>query len=971
MISEGVKISHYRVLHSVGSGGMGEVYLAEDLNLERKVALKVLLPDFANDNERVRRFEQEAKSASALNHPNILTVFEVGAFENTRYIATEFVRGKTLRDRVAGGQMDLAEMFSVSLQVTAALCAAHEAGIVHRDIKPENIMIREDGLVKVLDFGLAKLVSTSADSAETTLHQINTHPGMLIGTAAYMSPEQARGQKLDPRSDIFSFGIVMFELFGGKRPFQGDGHLDVISSILRDQPPTLREVSPEMPRQLERIITKSLRKDRDNRYQHIKDLQIDLEDLRDELKSENKLERTSGTSQLRTAVATGNGAVKTTLTESISRTRRFTILHVLMIAAVAVFLVSAAWYVRAKMYPAAPVPGTYKTTEIASWNSAPGELYSKASFSPDASLIAFSSTKSGTKNIWVTKTNSTDAIQITNDNFSNIDPIWSPKGDEIAYFSDRGGNTNDTGIWRIPWGGGTPRLIGSLVQRGGLLRRWTRSGKVYYQFEKELYTMDVSTGTSQKVTSLGQAGIVWLDVSADEKSIAYAISKDDSWQIMIADMSGENAKQIAAGEGEINDNLAWLPEKNKVFYNAAVDGIQQVFVVDSRSLQNYRLTASHTDSTAVDVSPAGDSVIIESSKEESNLWRVLLSDSQESPLVRDLNAKLWPSVSPDNQKVAFQSIKNLSGGNKLWDGDLVLKSLASRDDRERPTLLAERAFYSAWSPDGSAVAFMRKSSETAVELYSINPNGGGERRLATGGISPIGYSISPYNFVQTKVFSWSPDNSAIAYISDRNGASNVWAAGLRDNSDTVITKNADPQLAFVCPIWSSDGKRLAYSTERRQNGKPIRGLEVFDLATGESSKVMESADPMRLIGWTADESALIIAVSEINSGLPPATSLRRVAVAGGSQSLIADLKNIYFYNIFLSDDRKFIAYAARTDDKDDIWVLSSIGGAARKVTNNNDSSLYYSRLAWLHDGSSIVFGKQTRYSLLSIITGMN
>ena len=436
MISEGVQISHYKVLYNVGSGGMGEVYLAEDMNLERKVALKVLIADLANDKDRVRRFEQEAKSASALNHPNILTVFEVGAFENTRYIATEFVRGKTLRDRMAGGPMDLAEMFAVTLQVTAALCAAHEAGIVHRDIKPENIMIRDDGLVKVLDFGLAKLVSTTADSAETTLHQINTHPGMLIGTAAYMSPEQARGQKLDPRSDIFSFGIVMFELFTGQRPFAGEGHLDIISSILKDEPPTLRQVSPDLPRQLERIVDKSLRKDRDHRYQHVKDLQIDLEDLRDELSQENKLDRISGFT--RRPASTGNVTnFRSTLTASISRTRRFTILHALLIAAAAAVLVSVAWYVRSVLVPAPAAPGTYKTTEVASWNSAPGELFSRARFSPDAKLIAFSSTKSGTKNIWVTQTTSTEPIQITNDNFSNIDPIWSPKGDEIAYFSDR------------------------------------------------------------------------------------------------------------------------------------------------------------------------------------------------------------------------------------------------------------------------------------------------------------------------------------------------------------------------------------------------------------------------------------------------------------------------------------------------------------------------------------------------------
>ncbi len=276
---------------------MGEVYLAEDTKLDRQIALKVLIDEVANDEDRVRRFVQEAKASSALNHPNILTIYEIGEFKNSRYIATEFIKGKTLRDRVSREPLTLRESLEVILQVTAALGAAHEAGIIHRDIKPENIMIREDRLVKVLDFGLAKLWGPANGSQATTLPQMNTHPGMLLGTVAYMSPEQARGHKLDPRSDIFSLGIVMFELFTGQRPFDGEGHLDLISSILKDEAPTLRQISPEMPRQLERIVDKSLRKDRDHRYQHVRDLYIDIEDLLSEMKleeSQSKLLQTRG-----------------------------------------------------------------------------------------------------------------------------------------------------------------------------------------------------------------------------------------------------------------------------------------------------------------------------------------------------------------------------------------------------------------------------------------------------------------------------------------------------------------------------------------------------------------------------------------------------------------------------------------------------------------------------------------------------
>ena len=326
--------------------------------------------------------------------------------------------------------------------------------------------------------------------------------------------------------------------------------------------------------------------------------------------------------------------------------------------------------------------------------------------------------------------------------------------------------------------------------------------------------MDVSSGQSQKVTSLGQPNLGWIDISGDEKSIAYSMRGDTSWQIFTANIAGERPKLMAKGEGQINESIAWLPEKNKLFYSANVDGVQQVFVVDTGSQRIARITASETDNSVVDVSPDGQSIIIDSAKEESNLWRVTVADGQESPLARDLNAKLWPSVSPDNEKIAFQSIKNLSGGNKLLEGDIVAKTTKSRDDGEKPTLLAERGGYPVWAPDGSALAFMRKNGET-TDLYSINPNGGGERLLTTGGIKQIGYSISPYNYVQTKAFAWSPDSSKIAYASNRNGASNIWAVGVREKSDTPLTNNGDPDLVFSCPIWSTDGKRLAFYFEKQ------------------------------------------------------------------------------------------------------------------------------------------------------------
>jgi len=245
--------------------------------------------------------------------------------------------------------------------------------------------------------------------------------------------------------------------------------------------------------------------------------------------------------------------------------------------------------------------------------------------------------------------------------------------------------------------------------------------------------------------------------------------------------------------------------------------------------------------------------------------------------------------------------------------------------------------------------------------------------LSTGGIQLVGYSVSPYNHIQTKAFAWTPDSSRIAYISNRNGASNVWTVGLQ-GTDVVLTDNTDPDAQIYCPLWSADGKRLAFFFQKKkkdENGKAICGLKLLDTATGKTTDIFQSPRIMRLIGWTPDENGLIIAEPDKVSGLPLETLIKKIAVASGTETVISSLKNIYFYNIFLSDDRKYIAYAARSDDKDDIWVIPSTGGQARKLTGNNDSGLYFSRLAWFHDGSSIVFGKQTRFSLLSMITDID
>jgi serine/threonine protein kinase len=290
----GTRLGRYEIRSLLGKGGMGEVHLAQDTQLDRAVALKILPAHLASDPERMRRFFQEARAASALNHPNIITIHEVGHEDSMNFIATEFIDGVTLRYLMTETRMTLREIFDIVIQVVSALAAAHAVGIVHRDIKPENIMLRRDGFVKVLDFGLAKLtepLKTGSDPYGSTVHIVNTDPGVVMGTVSYMSPEQARGLPVDARTDIWSFGVVLYEMLAGRVPFRGATSSDVIVSILEREPSPLARRAREVPAELERIVSKTLAKDKEERYQTIKDLLIDLRRLKQRLEVEAELER--------------------------------------------------------------------------------------------------------------------------------------------------------------------------------------------------------------------------------------------------------------------------------------------------------------------------------------------------------------------------------------------------------------------------------------------------------------------------------------------------------------------------------------------------------------------------------------------------------------------------------------------------------------------------------------------------------
>ncbi|MDQ2747427.1 MAG: serine/threonine-protein kinase, partial [Acidobacteriota bacterium] len=573
------EISHYKIKKLLGAGGMGEVYLAEDTRLHRRVALKILPENFAADASRLSRFEREARAASALNHPNILTVHEFGAENGVHFLATELIEGDTLRQKIGGGEISITDALDIIEQIVFALSAAHAAGIIHRDIKPENIMIRHDGIVKVLDFGIAKLaapVAAPIDAEGETLAKIptQTQRGMILGTLNYMSPEQVRGQPIDARSDIFSLGIVVYEMLTGAEPFNKPTPSDVIAAILTEHPPTVTQIRMDAPAELERIVSKSLKKNRDERYQTSKDFLLDIKSLRKTIEFQaNPLPITAGKENAHTNLQEINP------TNAIP-VRRFSPAHALLIFAVAGLAVSAIWWFDGrKNYQTAAAPPAPNVVETANWRSTPGELYSVGAFSPDGKMIAFTSTKTGAKNIWVKQISGGEAIQITKDDYTNQNPIWSPNGDEIAFLSVRGGTF---GIWRMSSFGGNPTFVKAVADGGAFLRRWSKNDVIYYESKRNLFALDIKSGQVAQLTDLDSAKINsnTITLSPDEKRIAYVAFENEKYTIWTRAINGAPPAPVVSSTDEIR-NTIWHSDGTRIIYSQATGGVFQLFAVNA------------------------------------------------------------------------------------------------------------------------------------------------------------------------------------------------------------------------------------------------------------------------------------------------------------------------------------------------------------------------------------------------------
>jgi serine/threonine protein kinase len=950
-LQAGSQISRYRILSFIGAGGMGEVYEALDTTLDRRVALKMLPARFTEDAERLSRFVREAKSASALNHPNIITIYEIGREGDRRFITTEFIEGVTLRRRIAEGSFGLPQALEIADQIAKALDAAHRAGITHRDIKPENIMVRPDGVVKVLDFGLAKLTEPEPGGEDRTVSTI-TRRGTVMGTPRYMSPEQARGERVDARTDIFSLGIVLYEMIAGRHPFTAKTEADWLVAILDREPLSISSHQPEIPAEVERIVERALAKDCGDRYQTVRELQTDLQLLKLQLDLPAQLAR-AGRQKWRVVSSSNSAEGKPPFSR-----RWWLIAGGLLIALV---VAGGVWmYVnRLREQELLALRSDLRISQLVNEPINAGGGIQRVSFSPDGKLIAYSFSGDDGSSIRIKQVVGGESSKVTDGKWQDRSPVWSPDGQLLAFTSDRGGTP---GVWSVPYLGGTPALLKEMDIGDVVLTSWSKTGRtIYYESRHNLYALDLASGQVTQLTDFDPrgSGANGFSVSPDEKTVAYSDWVDRKAHILVKPMRGGEPTQIT--HGEWNDRTpSWFPDGKRIAFGSDRAGSGLIYLGWLDGREPFQITVGDDNYDFLTVSPDGSRIVSISQRENANILSRNIRTGEEVERTSGFGSQLFASVSTGGGKIAFQSAST----NYRINDSTTIKSLATDDQILQLTL---PGFDAKWSPSEDTLAFIRLSSSQG-ELWRASASGRNEKRLATG-VYFGGETLAPYNRLVTN-YNWSPDGAKIAYCSKKSGQSNLWVVSSDGAVDTMVSGNTDPNLRLSSPFWSPDGGRIAYVSEKMPfslNGK--RSVRVTE--QGKTGTVFEEDTQLWLLGWSAADREIYVALSERKMpAYPQKIRLIRVPSGGGKTEMITHVPDVYLHSIRLSRSGQNIALVSRQNGKDNIKVVSINGGTVRDVTANTDPKVYYSGLAWSPDEKTLFYSRQTSWVLVSKIENL-
>jgi eukaryotic-like serine/threonine-protein kinase len=910
-LPEGNSFSHYKIIKKIGAGGMGEVYLAKDTQLDRNVALKILLPEIAKDEDRVRRFKLEARAASALNHPNVVTIYEIGEAANKLFIAYEYVDGSTLREKIARNQLTIFAAAEIAEQIANALAVTHEAGVVHRDIKPENIMIRRDGYVKILDFGLAKRRIFKSGSEDETIEQIKTQKGIILGSIQYMSPEQARGAETDARTDIWSLGVVFYEMLTGKNPFEGATVSDSIAAILHFEPVPLHKVINNISEELEKVINKTLRKDLFERYQSVKDFLSDLKAIDLQCKQISfddktlKMTRTGGfesedkaesqkitqATQFAGQVTDEQSQTKTREKAEPSQTRsRFVPLYsfiakqkIWLILPIGLFL-GIIGYFRSEIVNFVIVRNhkpPFESLQISQLTD-DGNVTSYCAISPDGKFATYvRRIETGNESLIVRQISTGSLVEAVPPSNSIIHSLsFSPNGEFIYYFVNK---KNENG----------------LITEMNLLYKVPTLGGRSTELLKD-------SSISSKVT-----------FAPDAKKIAFVKYTNTGTAIYIADSEGQNQQEALrnteVGFDRIND-VDWSPDGER-FLLAVSNGKDEIH----KNIAGGDTPIAKLQTATFDLSDRS--------------FKILGDQAWYS--ARSFN---WLR---DGSGIVFLGSKDKKDISQIWylifpDG--LLKQLTTDSNG-----------FTSLDISNDLKTMIAIKGEPVSSLLSFDPISKGFRLVKGESKTPFvseGISLTPDGKI---LFSKRVGTKAKIFSMDENG----------NNEKQITFDDADD----LNPVSTRDGKYILFSSNRsgtfciwRINSDGTNPLPLTNIRTGMDGKIEIMPDGQTIL---------------FSRQPAEGSGIRKISIDGGESELLIPNNKSYAINSKISPDGKYLAYLSRVFDinSEDLGMWIKIvdfqNGRIGRVVKRKALDFFNDTFQWSPDGKSLTYIKTGKANLWS------
>ena len=899
-VSQGDRLGAYEILASLGMGGMGEVYRARDTKLQRDVAIKILPEAFASDPGRRERFEREARTVAALNHPNIVTIFSVEAEGGVLFLTMELVEGKPLSELIPKDGMGLAQILKTMIPLADAVSAAHQRGITHRDLKPANVMVAHDGRVKVLDFGLAKLRETDlADATMLPAHAL-TGEGHIVGTVAYMSPEQAEGKPVDERSDIFSLGIILFEIATGQRPFKGDTSASVLASIIKDTPASVADVKTGVPRDLARIVKRSLVKDPEHRYQTAKDFRNELEALKDALESGDiEAPATSGSH-----APAGHRANRAWVGAA---------------AGVALVALAAAAFVVFRGQPqniaASRAFDAVKLTRLTSTGKA-----TLAAISPDGKYVVHVVADGGLQSLWIRQVATTSNVQIVPPADVRYDGVtFGPDGTYVYYsaYPSVASGGNVAPLYQVPILGGTPRRILDDIdspvtfapdgKRFAFMRGFVTEGATAIMIADADGTGAKRLAARKNPDTYPTSNVAW---SPDGRLVAVPVIEGSdvqrSMNVVAVDAKSGAETRIGSKRWEFVGSVAWVDRGRGLVLTATEPGgSPQLWYVSYPAGEAHRITNDLNNYDQISVTADSNALVTVQADRQSHLWVAPAGDASRGAEITSGIGRFdgEPVWTPDG-KIVYAS--NASGNPDIW--------ICDGDGRNAKQLTVDPGYDGepAVSPDGKTVVFV--SRRGGLQIWKMDIDGGNQAPLTRApGMVPV----------------ISPDGRWVFYTSVAEAQRSVWKIPVAGGEAVRVfgphtPPDDDPVRAtvratFVARGISPDGKVLAGSFLDRE----VRGFRL-GLVSLDSAELVKKFDHGPFTSaFTPDGRALTY--SEAKNGV---WNLWNQPIDGGSPKPVTSFTSGSIFGFAWSGGGKRLVIARGTETSDAVLV-SNLTPAAR------------------------------------------